>query len=111
MVRFTIPAELCYHVVNKLQMFWYTGVKGQNFLLLCCFIVSMYRRRQQNVSDRFHIAVWISRVEYKAGDTVSRHVSSCDVNACGWDVRGVLTLSSMAQIHTSVTLLTSRDLT
>jgi len=30
--------------------------------------------------------------------------------ACGWDVRGVLTLNSMAQIHTSVTLLTSRDL-
>jgi len=31
--------------------------------------------------------------------------------ACGWDVRGDLTLNSMAQIHTSVTLLTSRDLT
>ena len=47
----------------------------------------------------------------KAGDTLSsRHVSSCDVNACSWDVRGDLTLNSMAQIHTSVTLLTSRDL-
>jgi hypothetical protein len=45
----------------------------------------------------------------KAGDTLSsRHVSSCDVNACVWDARG--TLNSMAQIHTSVTLLTSRDL-
>ena len=31
--------------------------------------------------------------------------------ACSWDVRGDLTLNSMAQIHTSVTLLTSRDLT
>jgi hypothetical protein len=47
----------------------------------------------------------------KDGDTLpSRHVSSCDVNACSWDVRGDLTLNSMAQIHTSVTLLTSRDL-
>jgi hypothetical protein len=47
----------------------------------------------------------------KAGDTLSsRHVTSCDVNACSWDVRGDLTLSYMAQIHTSVTLLTSRDL-
>jgi hypothetical protein len=31
--------------------------------------------------------------------------------ACSWDVRGDLTLNSVAQIHTSVTLLTSRDLT
>jgi len=31
--------------------------------------------------------------------------------ACGWDVRGDLTLKFMAQIYTSVTLLTSRDLT
>jgi len=47
----------------------------------------------------------------KAGDTPSSsHVSSCDVNACSSDVRGDLTLNSMAQIHTSVTLLTSRDL-
>jgi len=30
---------------------------------------------------------------------------------CSWDVRGDLTLNSMVQIHTSVTLLTSRDLT
>ena len=30
---------------------------------------------------------------------------------CSWDVRGNLTLNSMAQIHTSITLLTSRDLT
>ena len=30
--------------------------------------------------------------------------------ACSWDVRGDLTLNSMAQIHTSVTLLTSRNL-
>jgi len=46
-----------------------------------------------------------------AGKTLSsRHVSSCDVNACCWDVRGDLTLNSIAQIHTSVTLLTSRDL-
>ena len=30
--------------------------------------------------------------------------------ACGWDVKGHLTLNSMAHIHTSVTLLTSRDL-
>ena len=47
----------------------------------------------------------------KAGDTLSsRHVSSCDVNACSWDERSDLTLNSMAHIHTSVTLLTSRDL-
>ena len=37
-------------------------------------------------------------------------MSSCDVNACSWDVRGDLTLNSMVQIHTFVTLLTSRDL-
>jgi hypothetical protein len=47
----------------------------------------------------------------QAGHTLSsRHVSSCDVNACNWDERGDLTLNSMVQIHTSVTLLTSRDL-
>jgi hypothetical protein len=47
-----------------------------------------------------------------AGDTLSsHHVSSYDVNACSWDVRDDLTLNSMAQIHTSVTLFTSRDLT
>jgi hypothetical protein len=46
----------------------------------------------------------------KAGDTLSsRHVSSCDVNACSWDMRGDLALKSMAQIHTSVSLLRSRD--
>jgi hypothetical protein len=34
-----------------------------------------------------------------AGDTLSpRHVSSCDVNVCSWDVRGDLTLNSMTQI-------------
>ena len=48
---------------------------------------------------------------FKAGDTLSsRHVSSYDVNACSWDVRDDLTLNSMVQIDTSVTLLTSRDL-
>ena len=53
----------------------------------------------------------VSSCDVKAGDTLSsRHVSSCDVNACSWDVRGDLTLNSMTQIHTSVTLLTSRDL-
>ena len=31
--------------------------------------------------------------------------------ACNWDVRGDLPLNPMAQIHTSATLLTSRDLT
>jgi hypothetical protein len=47
----------------------------------------------------------------KDGDTLSsRHVSSCDVNACSLDVRGNLTLNCMVQIHTSVTPLTSRDL-
>jgi len=47
----------------------------------------------------------------KTKDTLSSlHVSSRDVHACGWNVRGDLTLNSMVQIHTSVTLLTSRDL-
>ena len=51
------------------------------------------------------------RAHSKAGDTLSsRHVSSCDVSACSWDVRGDLTLNSLVQSHTSVTLLTSRDL-
>ena len=31
--------------------------------------------------------------------------------ACSWDARGDLTLNSMTWIHSSVTLLTSRDLT
>jgi hypothetical protein len=31
--------------------------------------------------------------------------------ACSWDVRGDLTLNSITWIHSSVTLLTSRDLT
>jgi hypothetical protein len=54
---------------------------------------------------------WCDIHENKAGDTLSScHVSSCDVHACSWDVRGDLTLNSMAQIHTSLTLLTSRDL-
>jgi len=49
--------------------------------------------------------------ENKAGHTLSsRHVSSCDVNACSWDMRGDLTLNSMAQIDSSVSLLTSHDL-
>ena len=53
----------------------------------------------------------VSHLQSKAGDTLSsRHVSSYDVNACSWDMRGDLTLNSMVQIHTSVTLLTSRDL-
>jgi len=62
--------------------------------------VGLMRTRDRPVAETF-----------KAGDTLSsRHVSSCDVNACSWDVRGDLTLNCMAQIHTSVTLLTSRDL-
>jgi hypothetical protein len=49
---------------------------------------------------------------HKAGDTLSsRHVSSCDVTRAGWYVRGDLTLNSMVQVHTSVTLRMSRDLT
>jgi len=53
----------------------------------------------------------VSSCDVKAGDTLSsRLVNSCNVNACSWDVRGDLTLNSIAQIHTSVTLLTSRDL-
>jgi hypothetical protein len=40
---------------------------------------------------------------------MSRELMWC--YTCSWDVRGDLTLNSMAQIHTSVTLLTSRDLT
>jgi len=54
---------------------------------------------------------WPSLKKRQAEDTLSsRHVSSCDVNTCSWDVRGDLTLNSMVQIHPSVTLLTSRDL-
>jgi hypothetical protein len=46
-----------------------------------------------------------------AGDTLSpRHMSSCDVNACSWVVRCELALKSITEIHTSVTLLTSRNL-
>jgi hypothetical protein len=55
-----------------------------------------------------HFAGFVVR---KVGDTLSsRHVSSCDVNACSWDVGGDLALKPMAQTLTSVTLLTSHDL-
>ena len=72
----------------------------------------------QSVSEsvRFSHKIWGHsatnvRNVFKAGDTLSsRHMSSCDVNAYSWDMRGDLTLNCMAQIHTSVTLLTSRDL-
>jgi hypothetical protein len=40
----------------------------------------------------------------------SRHVSSCDVNAYSWDLRGDLTLNSNGTYSNSVTLLKSRDL-
>jgi hypothetical protein len=37
--------------------------------------------------------------ERKTGDTLSlRHVGSCDVNTCSWDVRGDLTLNCIVQI-------------
>jgi hypothetical protein len=54
--------------------------------------------------------MYLYRLNTKAVDTVSLcHVSSCEVTR-SWDVRGDLTLNSMAKIYTSVTLLTSRDL-
>jgi hypothetical protein len=41
------------------------------------------------------------QLDSKAVDTLSlRHVSSCDVNTCSWDVRGDLTLNSMTRIYT-----------
>ena len=51
------------------------------------------------------------RRELSRGHTIltSRELMWC--YACSWDVRGDLPLNSMAQIHASVTLLTSRDLT
>jgi hypothetical protein len=51
------------------------------------------------------------QTELRRGHTIfkSRELMWC--YACSWDVRGALTLNSMTQIHTSVTLLTSRDLT
>jgi len=74
----------------------------------CVFHVS-------NQSERLHTDIVrekeTTKCEYKAGDTLSSlHVSSCDVHACSWDVKVDLTLNSMAQIHTSVALLASRDL-
>jgi len=63
-----------------------------------------------HIACRAH-AVLLQCSAIKAGDTLSsRHVSSCDINACSWNVRGDLTLNSMTPIHTSVTLHTSRDL-
>jgi len=46
----------------------------------------------------------------RPGHTIltSRELMWC--YACSWDVRGDLTLNATAQIHTCVTLLTSRDL-
>ena len=52
----------------------------------------------------------IERVKSRGHTIVtSRELTWC--YACSWDVRGDLTLNCMAQVHTSVTLLTSRDLT
>jgi hypothetical protein len=48
--------------------------------------------------------------ERKAGDTILTSHELMRCYACNWDVRGDLTLNSVAQIHTSVALLTSRDL-
>jgi hypothetical protein len=47
---------------------------------------------------------------WSRGHTIltSRELMWCYV--CSWDVRGDLAFNSMAQIHTSVTQLTSRDL-
>jgi len=44
------------------------------------------------------------------GHTIPTSLELMWCYACSWDVRGDLTLNSTVQIHTSVTLLTSRDL-
>ena len=54
-----------------------------------------------------HVELWSAHVPARL--LTSRELMWC--YACGWDVRGDLALNSMAQIHTSVTLLTSRDVT
>jgi hypothetical protein len=76
-----------------------------------------------NVSDKDYIAsdgtmylqyLCSTKVEYRTlrPGTHYPHVTWAHVMlAYSWDVRGDLTLNSMAQIHTSVTVLTSRDLT
>jgi hypothetical protein len=56
------------------------------------------------MSSDFCATLYILR-SYYILQISSRHVSSCDVYACSWDVRGDLTLNSMVQIHTYVTLL------
>ena len=48
---------------------------------------------------------------FERGHTILTSLELMSCYACSWDVRGDLTLNSMAQIHTSVTLITSRDLT
>ena len=83
----------------------------QTLLTLCCFAVG------SSVICTFHeLCRWLATYHkllcvLGRGHTIlmSRELMWC--YACSWDVRGELTLNSMTQIHTSVTLLTSRDLT
>ena len=61
--------------------------------------------------DLYEKCTWHPAEQYGRGHTIltSRELMWC--YACSWDVRCDLPLNSTAQIHTSGTLLTSRDLT
>ena len=74
-------------------------------------IYAAQHHRRMKISTALIITAPSRRTLKGRGHTIptSRELMWCYV--CSWDVRGDLTLNSMAQIHTSVTLLTSRDLT
>ena len=80
----------------------------------CTYNVTLVHHRINHCCSRKAISVTYDECVFVAlgwGHNIltSRELMWC--YACSWDVRGDLTSNSMAQIHTSVTLLTSRDLT
>ena len=95
----------CVILCGKSGYFLYRCVNQNSY----CIVATVERAVGKGQVMSCHVTQY--QCVCKARDTLSsRHMSSCDVNGCSWDVRGDLTLNSMKQIHTSVTLLTSRDL-
>ena len=78
----------------------------------CIRTASRWRRdKERGLMARTRRDMWHrAQALLKPGHTILTSRELMWSYACGWDVRGELTLNSMAQVHTSVTLLTSRDL-
>ena len=87
----TTEAHMCHH--------WNSGKAISIIYSVCVFVVLgiQHAQRMRSILGQGHTIL------------TSRELMWC--YACSWDERGDLTLNSVTQIHTSVTLLTSRDLT